>query len=86
MKNEQSKKRNLLNILAVKQSGLIYEQYQAIFLQTDFWEWFFFVKLEVQLVVRYMIILTAHETWWYNLSCSLCIYGPIECLVDHQLP
>lgn len=29
------KKKNLLNILAVKQSGLIYDQYEAIFLQTD---------------------------------------------------
>lgn len=35
-------KKKLLNILAVKQSGLIYDQYEAIFLQTDLWEWFFF--------------------------------------------
>lgn len=47
-KNEKwaVQKRNLLNILAVRQSGLIYEQYQAIFLQTDFWV-IFFLKLEV---------------------------------------
>lgn len=40
--------------------------------------------LEVQLLVRCTILLTAHETWWYNLSFSL--YDPVECLVEHQLP
>lgn len=37
-----AQKRNLLSILAVKWSGLIYEQYWVIFLQMDFWECFFF--------------------------------------------
>lgn len=36
-----AQKINLLNTLAAKLSGLIYEQYRVIFLQTDFIEWFF---------------------------------------------
>lgn len=41
-------------------------------------------SLKVQLLVRCSILLTAHETWWYSLPFSP--YGPVEYLVEHQLP
>lgn len=56
--------RNLLNILAEKLSGPIYEKYRVIFLQAHLWVWFYICALWRAALGEICTVPIPSEKWW----------------------